>query len=267
MTVKVSNTSSRSIIVNKKDTDVVVRVPNAVSEIITGPAGPQGPKGDTGTSLSIIGSVDTFANLPEISLVGAGEGYIVEDEGDLYFVNQITEEWYSVGQIIGPPGPQGIQGEKGDDGLTTLTITGVVSGISDDLGNLVTSFEENPTFSGDTTFLGSVDLIQAQLTANLKHVNVTTPFLMDAFDMVEYRSAEYTVQISQDSNYVITKLMVIQNGTDAAVTEYGTTTIGEFIPYTFATNQTNGVLEVLLQCENANIIDVSIKFYRVLYDD
>lgn len=229
----------------------------------------EGPQGIAGVSPKIVGSVETFEDLPDPETSPVDEGYIVDENGNLYFISN-AGDWTSVGHIVGPQGPQGeqgIQGETGESGLTYLTLSGVVTGETDLQGDISTSFSSNPSFTGDATFIGSIDLVQTTLTSNLKSINVITPFLMDAFDGVSYRSAEYTLQFSQDVNYTITKLLVIHNGIDVAITEYGTTSIGENIPYFFSTNFLNGVLEVLLECPTANIEDVHIKFYRLLYDD
>lgn len=226
----------------------------------------EGPQGIAGVSPKIVATVPTYEDLPSAETSPVDEGYIVQENGNLYFISKIGT-WVSVGHIVGPQGEKGEQGDQGVPGVTYLTLSGVVTGETDLSGDIATSFASNPAFTGDATFAGSIDLVQTKLTSNLKSINVITPFLMDAFDGVSYRSAEYTIQISQGVNYIITKLLVIHNGIDVAITEYGTTEIGQNIPYSFQTNQFNGILELLLTCPTANVEAINIKFYRLLYDD
>lgn len=82
---------------------------------VPGPEGPQGiegPQGSPGVSLVLIDSVPTFGDLP--ASAAAGEGWIVEADGDVYFYGQ--SGWTSSGQIMGPQGQQGIQGIQGNQG-------------------------------------------------------------------------------------------------------------------------------------------------------
>jgi hypothetical protein len=125
---------------------------------------------------------------------------------------------------------------------------------------------DNPTFTGVATFQGYIDLESAQLDSDLKSISVTTPFLLDAFSATLYRTAEYTVQLSQGTNFTVCKLLLIHNGTDVGITEYGFAEIGTTIPFTFSTNYSAGILELLITCSNANITTVGAKFSRLLYD-
>lgn len=86
-----------------------------------------GTYGVDGTSVTILGSYDTLAELKAAHPTGSlGDAYMVA--GDLYVWN--GSDWENVGQIQGPQGakgdkgdtgsqgPQGIQGAKGDKGDT-----------------------------------------------------------------------------------------------------------------------------------------------------
>lgn len=86
-----------------------------------GPQGPQGPagqKGEDGTSVTITGSVATETDLPAAG--SNGDGYIVEDTGDLWLWTDDggdgTGGWTDVGQVRGPEGPDGPAGPQGIDG-------------------------------------------------------------------------------------------------------------------------------------------------------
>ena len=92
----------------------------------TGNVGEQGPQGERGltgntgaqgVSVTLKGSVDIVANLPMTG--NAGEGWIVQGDGNLYIWNSTTVHWDDIGQIVGPqgdPGPQGPRGFTGNVG-------------------------------------------------------------------------------------------------------------------------------------------------------
>ncbi len=77
-----------------------------------------GTYGKDGTSVTILGSYNTLAELQTAHPTGTkGDSYLVQ--GDLYVWN--GSAWENVGQIQGPQGergPQGIQGPRGETGST-----------------------------------------------------------------------------------------------------------------------------------------------------
>lgn len=86
---------------------------------IQGPKGEQGIKGDRGadgTSVKILATLASVADLP--SSAENGDGYLID--GNLHVWN--GEAWTDVGRIQGPQGPQGatgpqgVKGDKGDKG-------------------------------------------------------------------------------------------------------------------------------------------------------
>jgi hypothetical protein len=86
----------------------------------SGPVGPKGNTGDQGISVTLVGSTATSAGLP---LTGnAGDGWIVNDTGNLWFWSTANGQWEDIGQIVGPqgdpgdPGPEGPSGPSGPSG-------------------------------------------------------------------------------------------------------------------------------------------------------
>lgn len=86
-----------------------------------GPIGPEGPQGvdgeqgEPGPPIRISGSVPTEADLPtDLTPTDVGEGYIVEEDGDLWVWQ--GDSWLDVGQIVGPQGPIGPVGDTGPQG-------------------------------------------------------------------------------------------------------------------------------------------------------
>lgn len=86
---------------------------------IQGLQGPQGENGQDGTSVTILGSYDTLADLEAAHPTGnVGDSYLVG--GELYIWDAVNNQWVNVGNIqgpTGPAGPQGVQGPAGAQGL------------------------------------------------------------------------------------------------------------------------------------------------------
>lgn len=81
-----------------------------------GDQGPQGEPGKDGTSVNILGSYSTEAELKAAYPTGTkGDGYMVN--GDLYVWDVSLNDWKNVGRIQGPKGDKGETGDKGDQGI------------------------------------------------------------------------------------------------------------------------------------------------------
>ena len=89
------------------------------SEGAQGSPGQQGQTGAQGVSVTLVGSTSTSAELP---LTGsAGDGWIVNNTGNLWFWSTVNSQWEDIGQIVGPQGNAGYTGStglQGDIGLT-----------------------------------------------------------------------------------------------------------------------------------------------------
>lgn len=150
--------------------------------------------------------------------------------------------------------------------LTDVTIT---SPADADLivYNDATDIWENTKSLRGTYSMDALDLNEAQITASLNTINVVTPVLVDSFSSTLYRGAEYTFQFSQNgTDFAISKVVMIHNGVDVAITEYGNVGIGAAIPYDFNGSFAVGNLELTVTCSNANSSPLGIKFTRTLID-
>ena len=123
----------------------------------------------------------------------------------------------------------------------------------------------NLTISGIVT-AETLDLNEARITAVGNNISVNTPVLIDTFDGTVYRSAEYLVQLSQAGSYTTSKILIVHNGTDVSLTEYGTVSIGSDIDYTLSSSFSGNNLEISLQCPQATSSTVSFKYSKTLFD-
>lgn len=80
-----------------------------------GPEGPRGPQGEDGKGIEIAGSVPTYADLPAgLTAENAGQGYLVEADGDLYIWSGAA--FPADGSGVDFQGPQGVEGPRGPRG-------------------------------------------------------------------------------------------------------------------------------------------------------
>ena len=86
---------------------------------LQGPTGATGPAGADGTSVNIVGGVDTEGSLDPSYGGSVGDGFITEDDGHLHVWNGAT--WDDVGPIVGPDGATGPTGVTGPTGPTGVT--------------------------------------------------------------------------------------------------------------------------------------------------
>ena len=152
----------------------------------------------------------------------------------------------------------------GTTGSITLSIDSTVATLSG-AQTLSNKTIASPVLTGVTS-AETVDLSAATLKADSKLVNVTTPVLIDSFNSTLFRSAEYLVQLTQGSNYAITRLLLIHDGTDAAVSEYGHVEVGTSIPFSVSVGFSGSNLELSASCSTANATPVTLKFSRTLFD-
>lgn len=91
-----------------------------VESAIQGPPGPPGDTGPRGDGLAISGVVDSYIDLPStLTPAETGDGYLVLDEGKLYFWDGYSFPTQGGGLVISGP-----KGEKGEDGQIRFTGVG-----------------------------------------------------------------------------------------------------------------------------------------------
>lgn len=119
-----------------------------------------------------------------------------------------------------------VNGDLTVNGTTTFVGTTIATGDSipfyDDtytLGNTVNrfiAFTTNTSVS-NALMIGSVGVT----TSNTYTFNNTSVQPVDIFAKTSYRSAEYLIQMANNTNYQISKLLAVHDDTNGYVTEYG----------------------------------------------
>ena len=113
----------------------------------TGLKGEQGPKGEDGTSVRILGQVDSDEDLPDNAEVG--DGYMID--GHLWVYNGT---WIDAGPIKGPQGEKGEQGEQGEVGNGIREIKKVSSVNNVDTYHIFYTHNKNPEYVAFTVTNG-----------------------------------------------------------------------------------------------------------------
>lgn len=113
-TAYASTTEGTAIITSSEWSTPTIAVKNGTD----GTNGTNGRDGKDGTSVTILGSYDTYAELIADHPTGtAGDSYIVD--GDLYVWDTTNSRWKNVGTIQGPAGQDGTNGTNGTDGTSS----------------------------------------------------------------------------------------------------------------------------------------------------
>jgi hypothetical protein len=242
---------------------------------ILGPEGPTGPDGPEGVSAYQLAVSYGFMGTEEewlASLVGAPgiqgppgvPGGLIESASAPLFINSasvILLEYDAATLTVGPDGLTVIGGVGGD----ASTLDGFDSSYFLDTSSNTQTKAGDLNVSGQTA-TSSLDLADAQLSSDTFVVNAVTPRKIDEFFSATYRSAEYTFQFSQGSSYALVRVMLIHDGTNVAVAEYGHVSIGTDIEYYLDAAFVLTKLELTIQFPTANITPVGLKFSKVMYD-
>ena len=127
-----------------------------------------------------------------------------------------------------------------DSTVTTLTSTQTLSNKS------LNTFDVK---TGSTTVSNNAVIQATVATTSL------TP--VDTFAVATYRSAKYVVQITQGSNYQVSEIMVIHNGTITTMTEYGMMNTNGVLG-TFTTDVNAGNARLLVTMGSATSATINI---------
>tara|TARA_B100000085_G_scaffold279219_1_gene302200 strand:+ start:9105 stop:9515 length:411 start_codon:yes stop_codon:yes gene_type:complete len=90
----------------------------------------------------------------------------------------------------------------------------------------------------------------------------TTQFNLDTFAKADYRAARYIVAMSEGTNFHSTEVMLVHDGSDVTLTQYGT--LKDTNLATFDADITGA--NVRLRCTPASSNSTVIKFDRTLVD-
>ena len=109
-----------------------------------------------------------------------------------------------------------------------------------------------------TSFVGNGNV-------NISGISITTSSAsqgaVDTFSATDFRSASYQIQITRGTEYHVTSLNIVHDGTDVYVTEFGTINTGTTLA-TFAADINSGNVRILATPSSAT--STVFKMYRNL---
>jgi hypothetical protein len=109
-------------------------------------------------------------------------------------------------------------------------------------------------------------LVYSDAKSQASTINISTNLIttVDSFAISSYRSAEYNVQLVQGTKYTTVKAVVVHNGTDAGICEYGKIELGGGIEYTLSADiiDSNAVLRITIPDGDVN--SLTVKIYKIM---
>jgi hypothetical protein len=153
-------------------------------------------------------------------------GVIETTTGGIKFPDGTTQTTATVSTGATPPG--------GSDTQIQYNSSSTFGGSA----GLIFTVASNTVTVGNTVNTRNVIFANATTNVAISSTNTYTfasgaAAIVDAFAAATYRSVEYTIQLTSGSNYQMTKILGVHNGTDTFITEYGsisnsTTPVGTF---------------------------------------
>jgi len=181
-----------------------------------------------------VGFVDVFVNgvkLPSSEFTASNGSTIVLD--DAAFEND-TLEFVSLNTlpVTSSSGAQNLTG------LADVTITGTPV-IGETLQHNGSEFVNDYTVTATTTSTSQTAIL--------------------SLPVATYRSAEYTIQVTEGTKYHVTKVLAIHDGTNVTFNEYGTLTTSTSLS-TFALDVSSGNMRLLATPASTNSTAFKVKF-------
>jgi hypothetical protein len=164
----------------------------------------------TATTNSLIVSINGVLQIPTIAYSLSGSTITFTEapaNGDLIDVRVVTST-STISSLVSTNGFMGFSADNNGVYISTGTGSATVYNYYDTTGGIVSNI------------------------ANVSVASANTATTLDTISNSVYRSAKYTVQVTNGANYQVAEALVIQNGTTATITTYGVV-------------QTNGNLGVL----------------------
>lgn len=149
-----------------------------------------------------------------------------------------------------------------DGGGIILKGTGDKTFLWDNDTDSWTSSENIDLVSGKTYKINATDVLSASKLAlaggsisagsSATSVTTTSATSVASFSASTYRSAKYLAQLTQGSDYMITEILVIHDGTNGHITEYGHVQVGSTISAYFTADISTGDLHLYVNAASAS---------------
>lgn len=126
------------------------------------------------------------------------------------------------------------------------------------------SYLDQPVTKSSSPTFEALLYAHAQSQSATLNISTNVPLTIDAFPISSYRSAEYNIQITQDTKFTTVKAIVMHNGTDSGICEYGKIELGGSIPYTLLSDIADSLAVLRIEVFDGDITPVTVKIYKVM---
>jgi hypothetical protein len=126
------------------------------------------------------------------------------------------------------------------------------------------SYLDQPVTSSSSPTFQSLLYAHAQSKSSTINITTNLTTTIDSFPVSSYRSAEYNIQLVQGTKYTTVKAVVVHNGADAGICEYGKIELGGGINYTLSADivDSNAVLRIVIP--NGDVSPLTVKIYKIM---
>ena len=140
---------------------------------------------------------------------------------------------------------------------TGITVSGTTISINTTVATLTgTQTLTNKSLTAFDQKLSTTTIANQAVTQT--SIATTAQTAVDTFATTTYRSAKYLVQITQGTNYQVSEILVIHNGTTTTMTEYGVMNTGGSLA-TFACDVNTGNVRLLATMASATAATINIQ--------
>jgi len=227
----------------------------------------------TGTNSSgVRGEINHFGD-SAIGFVGFYDGssyfgFYTPDKAKIAGVLSITNTTNATSTTTGAivvSGGTGIGGNLyvgGGVGITGITtVTNTTNATSTTTGAL--RVVGGAGIGGNIHIGGSItsnDNVYSSNSASISSTNTTT---VDTFDKTVYRLSKYVIQVSQSTNYQASEIMILHNGTEAFITEYGVIRSNSNLA-TFSTDINGNNVRLLVNMSSSTAATIKLNRISIL---
>lgn len=99
---------------------------------------------------------------------------------------------------------------------------------------------------------------QTLITTTAKTISTTDQTLIDSFDLNFLNSAEYSIEIIQNSLTQTTKILLTHDGTTSYITEYGTLFSGNSAFATFDAEISSGFVKLFIKLDSSDTANIKV---------
>lgn len=126
------------------------------------------------------------------------------------------------------------------------------------------SYLDQPVTTTSSPTFQALLYAHAQSQSSTINISTNVATTIDAFAINSYRSAEYNIQLVQETKFTTVKAIVVQNSTDAGICEYGKIELGGEIPYTLSADIIDSMATLRIVVTDGDMFPVTIKIYKVM---